>query len=143
MVKMHNLRRTAADVKAEKAALGSKNKDIEPYVEPEDDGVRVDLQHHHLEKLGLGSALKSGDSLQLQAHGTVEKSETRSSPEGDRHSATIRLHHGNVDHEGDEAEGKSGLKEDLKEAYGKSEEKASLKRATADKKVPEKTGAKE
>lgn len=143
MVKMHNLRRTATDIKAEKSALG---KDSEhAYVPPEDDGARFELEHHHLTKLGIGGDLKSGDTLHFHGHGTVEKSESRSSPEGDRHSATIRFHHGAIDHErskGDEAEGKSGLRNELEQVHGKVEEKASLKRATADKKIPEKTGAK-
>jgi hypothetical protein len=141
MVKMHNLRRTATDVKAEKSALG---KDSEhAYVPPEDDGARFELEHHHLTKMGIGGDLKSGDALHFHGHGTVEKSESRSSPEGERHSATIRFHHGAVEHEaGDEAEGRKGLRNELEQVHGKVEEKAGLKAARSDKKIPEKTGGK-
>ena len=60
--------------------------------------------------------LKSGDALHFHGHGTVEKSETRSSPDGDRHSATVRFHHGAVEHEakgsrdGDEV--RAGIREE-------------------------------
>ena len=133
---MKNLRRTAADVKAEKASYG-KSDGVEPYVQPEDDGARFELDHHHLTKMGLNGDLKSGDGVHFTGHGTVEKSETRSSPEGDRHSATIRFHKGMVDHDAkaEEAEGKKGLRSDLETAHDKAVDKASVK---GGKQVPEK-----
>lgn len=108
MVKMHNLRRTKADVDAEKKAMGrGKGKDAEVavYVPPEDEGARFELEHYHLTKMGVNGDLKSGDTVHFHGHGTVERSETRSSPEGDRHSATIRFHKGGVDHEAADRDG--------------------------------------
>lgn len=125
MVKMHNLRRTKADVDAEKKAMGGakKGKD-EPttaYIPPEDDGARFELDHHHLTKMGLNGDLKSGDSVNFSGAGTVERSETRSSPEGDRHSATVRFHRGGVDHEPADRDGDA--KADLRNDIGKAAEK--------------------
>jgi hypothetical protein len=139
MVKMSNLRRTAVDVKAEKSALGEKKGSDSPsaYVPPEDDGARFELEHHHLMKMGLGGNLKSGDEMEFHGKGTVEKSETRSSPEGDRHSATVRFHHGGVDGEFKSGDGeeRKALRSDLEKAHGKAEERAGAVRN--DKKIPE------
>lgn len=135
MVKMHNLRRSSSDVKADKAASGNKNGEPTSYVAPEDEGARFELEHHHLVKMGLGGNLKSGDEMEFHGKGTVEKSETRSSPEGDRHSATVRFHKGGIDDSGAKAvtretEGK-GLRSELEKVHGKSE-------AASGDKVPEK-----
>ncbi len=128
MVKMHNLRRTAADVAEEKKALGAKrtkgqdkNADIGVYVPPEDDGARFELEHHHLTKMGVNGDLKSGDAVHFHGHGTVERSETRSSPDGDRHSATVRFHRGGVDHE--PADRTEAAKSELRSDIGKAAEK--------------------
>lgn len=139
MAKMHNLQRTKADVAADKKAQGGKGGDDAPsaYVQPEDDGARMEFQHHHLTKMGLNGDLKSGDAVHFTGHGTVEASESRSSPDGDKHSATIRFHHGGVDHEkGEEGEGKKDLRNELETAHGKSAEKISA----AASKIPEKAG---
>ena len=137
MVKMHDLRRTKADVAAEKKALGGENKAVDHYMPPEDDGVRVDLEHHHLMKLGVGGGMKSGQEIEFHGKGTVEKSETRSTPEGERHSATVRVHHGNVDGEFKSGDGeeRKALRSDLEKAHGKAEEKTSS--VKTDKQIPE------
>lgn len=135
MVKMHDLRRTKADVSAEKKALGAKrpgkeaNSAPDVYVPPEDEGARMEFEHHHLEKMGVHGNLKSGDTLHFRGHGTVERSETRSSPDGDRHSATVRFHRGGVDHEMKSGDGeeRNALRSDLEKAHGASEEKAAKK----------------
>lgn len=121
MVKMHNLRRTAADVKAEKKASGGKDGETTAYVPPEDDGARFELDHHHLTKMGLDGDLKSGDDVHFHGHGTVERSETRSSPEGERHSATIRFHKGGVDHEPQDRD--EAARSDIRSDIGKAAEK--------------------
>jgi hypothetical protein len=140
MVKMHDLRRTKADVSAEKKALGADRKGevTSAYVPPEDEGARMEFEHHHLVKMGVGGDLKSGDTMHFHGHGTVEKSETRSSPEGDRHSATVRFHHGAVDHEFKSGDGEErlALRSDIEKSHGKAEEKASA--VKNDKKIPEK-----
>lgn len=138
MVKMHDLRRTSADVKTEKKALG---KDSEhAYVPPEDDGARFELEHHHLVKMGLGGSLKSGDEMEFRGKGTVERSESRSGPDGERHSATVRFHHGGVDGEFKSGDGeeRKALRSDLEKAHGKAEEKAGA--VKNDKAIPERGG---
>lgn len=73
----------------------------------------------------VGGDLKSGDTVHFHGHGTVEKSETRSSPDGDRHSATVRFHHGGVEHEPiDRAEKESkSLRGDIEKAASDKEVK--------------------
>lgn len=146
MAKMSNLRRTAADVKADKAAAGGGKGEATAYVPPEDDGARFELEHHHLMKMGLGGSLKSGDGVDFTGKGTVEKSETRSLPEGDRHSVTIRFHKGGIDDAGakDVSRDNTGksLRSEIEQVHGKSEEGASLKSARSDSKIAEQAGGK-
>ncbi len=143
MVQMKNLRRTTADVKAEKTAMGAgrKGESVDVYVPPEDEGARMEFEHHHLMKMGLGGKLKSGQEVEFHGKGSVERSESRSTPEGERHSATVRFHHGGADGDfkgSDGDEERMALRSDLEKAHGKSEEKAgSVKNA---KQVPEKAG---
>lgn len=130
MVKMHDLRRSKADVAAEKKALGAERKgnSVDVYVPPEDEGARMEFEHHHLEKMGVHGNLKSGDNVHFHGHATVERSETRSSPDGDKHSATVRFHHGAVDHEAKtsgDGEQRMALRSDLEKAHGKAEKAAS------------------
>ncbi len=130
MVKMHDIRRTAADVKADKKASGSADKggEVSAYVQPEDDGARFELDHHHLTRMGINGDLKSGDSVHFTGHGTVERSESRSTPDGEKHSATVRFHRGGVDHEPKgETEAKGDLRNDLETAADRSAEKAAAK----------------
>ena len=149
MVKMADIRRTEADVVAEKKALGADrggkgsttSGDMGVYVPPEDDGARMEFEHHHLTKMGVHGDLKSGNTVHFHGHGVVEKSETRSTPDGEKHSATVRFHHGAVEHEMKSGDGEErmALRSDLEKAHGKAEEKASA--VKNDKKIPEK-GAK-
>lgn len=142
MVKMHDLRRTKTDVSAEKKALGTgrKGDTVEAYVPPEDEGARFELEHHHLVKMGLGGSLKSGDEMEFRGKGTVERSESRSGPDGERHSATVRFHHGAADGEFKSGDGeeRKALRSDLEKAHGKAEEKASA--VKNDRQIPERTG---
>ena len=131
MAKMCDIRRTAADVKAE-----SKGKGEAEYVPPEDDGARFELEHHHLEKMGVGGKLKHGDTVEFRGKGTVEEATS-----GDRNRASIRFHSGGVDHESaaeDKGEERVGLRSDLEKAHGAAEEKAS--KVKSGKKIPEKAG---
>lgn len=125
---MHDMRRTGDDVSAEKKALGQKRGkgksetgDMAVYVPPEDEGARFELDHHHLQKIGVHGDLKSGDTVHFHGHGTVERSETRSSPEGDRHSASIRFHHGGMEHEAKERgeEHRADIRKDINKAADK------------------------
>lgn len=65
----------------------------------DDDGVSVHLDHDHLTKLGVGGNLKSGDKVEFAGRGHVEHSSTTTDKDGERHSATIRLHKGTLDHD--------------------------------------------
>ena len=135
MVKMHDLRRTKADVSAEKKAMGADRKGEAPtavYVPPEDEGARMEFEHHHLEKMGVGGSLRHGDNVEFRGKGIVEKATS-----GEQNSATIRFHHGGVDGEfkGGDGEERMALRSDLEKAHGKAEEKASS--VKNDKKIPE------
>lgn len=129
MVKMVSLRKSAADKRAEKDSLGVP-------ASPADDGgdLRVHLDHHHLTKLGVGGGLKSGHKVSFSGEGTVESSSTRSENGEDRHSATLRLNKGGVEHEGDmerDAEERAGLRNEIEKIHGKSEESAEKRREAA------------
>jgi hypothetical protein len=140
MVKMVSLKKSAADRRAEKDALGSP---ATPYVPAEDQGVTVNLDHHHLMNMGVGGGMKSGHKVTLHGTGTVERSETRSSKDGDRHSATLRLDRGSLEHEPEEGEAERGeIKTEIMSAHDKSEQKrvdkeAKKKDGASGKKVPE------
>src|SRR5579859_8206871 len=94
MVKMVSLKKSAADKAAEKKAMGEPTIISRP---DEDVGVTVRLDHHHLTKMGVHGDLKSGDDVEFHGKGKVERSETRSTPDGDRHSATVRLHRAGIE----------------------------------------------
>lgn len=111
MVKMVRLEKTATDRKAEKDALGETG--IASVVPDGDSGISVHLDHHHLEKLGIGGALKSGNKVELSGRGTVTRAESRSTPEGDRHSATIHLSHGSMESEADKGADKTDLRNEI------------------------------
>lgn len=88
---------------------------------PENEGVAVHLDHHHLTKLGLGGSLKSGDDVEFNGRGKVERSETRTDKDGERHSATLRFHKGSVEHEGDIDDPRAGLKGEIVKNVEKAE----------------------
>jgi hypothetical protein len=120
MVKMMDLRRTSDDVREEKKALGEESKTA--YVPPKDDGARFELEHHHLMQLGLGGDLKAGDGLTFNGRGTVERSESRLTADGDRHSATVRFARGAVDHDPENKsrdEGRKDLRNEIEQVHGK------------------------
>ena len=63
MVKMVRLEKTASDRRAEKDALGEPG--IASVVPDGDSGISIHLDHHHLEKMGIGGDLKSGGKVEL------------------------------------------------------------------------------
>jgi hypothetical protein len=120
MVKMVSLKKSSADRRAEKDALGSPTV---PYVPAEDQGVTVNLDHHHLMNMGVEGGMKSGHKVDFHGTGTVERSETRSTPEGDKHSATLRLHRGAIEHEPEEKEEEKGeIRTEISKAHDKAEQ---------------------
>jgi hypothetical protein len=122
MVNMVSLKKSVADRRAEKDALGSPET-ISADSRPEDEGISVNLDHHHLMKMGVGGGMKSGHKVEFGGTGTVERSETRSTPEGERHSATIRLNRGGMEHEGEEkAEERGEIKTEIMSAHDKAEQ---------------------
>jgi len=100
MPAMVSLKRSKADLKAQQERTASPV----AWSDPDKQGVRLELEHHHLMNLKgadgqpIAGQLKSGNRVAFQGAGTVERSESRSTPEGERHSATIRLHRGAVQH---------------------------------------------
>lgn len=120
MTKMVSLKKSAADRRAEKDAMGSRDVVSVP---AENEGVTVNLDHHHLMNMGVGGGMKSGHKVSFNGTGTVERSESRSTPEGERHSATLRLDRGGIEHEGDEAEEERGeIKTEIMSAHDKAEQ---------------------
>lgn len=97
MARMVNLKRNKTEKK--------EGATVDAY--PGDDGVSVHLEHHHLTKLGVGGGLKSGDQVEFAGRGHVEHSSTTTDKDGERHSATIRLHKGALDHEAQERDGEA------------------------------------
>jgi hypothetical protein len=107
-----SLKKSAAERKAAEPTNGE-------YHDPETDGVAIHLEHHHLEKMGLGGELKSGDKFHMRGHGHVESSESRSGNDGERHSARLRMTHAGIEHEAakDGREDKEGLRKELDSAF--------------------------
>jgi hypothetical protein len=97
---MVSLKRPPADLKKQRERL---NASPQPYTSPDDQGLRLELEHHHLMALKgddgqpIAGGLKSGDGLTFHGVGKVERSESRSTPDGERHSATVRIHRGAVE----------------------------------------------
>lgn len=97
------------------------------YVNPDDEGVAVHLDHHHLMKLKgddgepIAGRMKSGHKVSFSGSGVVERSESRSGNDGERHSATIRLHHGSLEHEADGGDERGELRSELMRVHEKSE----------------------
>jgi|HubBroStandDraft_5_1064220.scaffolds.fasta_scaffold73739_4 hypothetical protein len=94
-----------------KAAKSNRGAEVaRPWSDPDNKGVRVELEHHHLMALKgkdgkpIAGRLKSGHEVVLHGRARVERSESRSTEDGERHSATLRIHHGAVDHNEQPAE---------------------------------------
>ncbi len=113
MSKMVSLKRPKSD-KQETSGVSPKD-----FVNPEDEGVAVNLQHHHLMKLKgtdgqpLAGKMKSGNRVSFSGEGTVERSESRSGKDGERHSATLRLHKGAIEHEPDADDERGDLRTEI------------------------------
>ncbi len=113
MSKMVSLKRPKSD-KQETAGVPKND-----FVHPEDEGVAVNLDHHHLMKLKGGDGapiagkMKSGHRVSFSGEGTVERSETRSGKDGERHSATLRLHKGAIEHEPDADDEREDLRTEI------------------------------
>ena len=141
MVKMVSLKKTAADRRAEKDAMGETA--VSAPSDYDKEGPTVHLEHHHLKNMGVGGGLKSGDKVTLHAVGHVENSSTRSENGEERHSAMVRLHRGGIEHEAAERDGeRKDLRNEIEKIHGASEEKrekrseaAGAKRAVEGKKV--------
>ncbi len=118
MTKMASLKRSAADRDVEKQALGEPARG--PLQNPEDEGITVHLDHHHLKNMGVGGGLKSGHKVDLHAAGHVEHSETRSTKDGERHSARLRLTRMGVEHEGGKDEKRADLRNEIEAVHSKS-----------------------
>lgn len=122
MTKMVSLKKTAAERKAEQKA-----RDAGPSTEPYDDdgGLTVHLDHDHLTKMGVGGDLKNGHKVKFNGEGHVEMAESRSTPEGERHSARVRFTKGSMEHEAPEEEGgeRGEIRGEINKAYDKGGER--------------------
>ena len=108
MTKMTDMKRTAADKKAEEEKYSGHKLGGEDYPY----GLSIRLDHHSLKKLGLheGGLPKVGSKLMLHAHAHV-KSAGESSEEGGkmRRHLELELRHMNIEHG---APGKKEMGED-------------------------------
>ena len=57
--------------------------------------------------------LKAGHKVEFSGRGTVLRSESRSTDEGERHSATLHLTHGGMDFEGPKENEREGLRTEI------------------------------
>lgn len=127
MPRMVSLKRSKADSEKERGVNGPATAD---YSNPDDEGVAVNLDHHHLMKLKGGDGepiagrMKSGHKVSFSGEGTVERSESRSGKDGERHSATIRLHKGSMEHEPGQEDEREGLRSELAATHEKAEARA-------------------
>jgi hypothetical protein len=110
MVKMVKLEKSAADKRADNDAAGSP-KIID--VPDEHSGVTVNLDHHHLMKMGVGGGLKAGHKVEFSGRGTVLRSESRSTDQGERHTATLHMTHGGMEADGPKDEDREGLRSEI------------------------------
>lgn len=123
MPKLHSMRKSKADRDADEqryAPIASPNSE-----DGDHDGVSVNLEHHHLKKMGLDAGkMKHGDHVAFAGEGHVEHAEVTSGEHGERHSARIRLTRAGMDHEGtpDAEKEKGELRNEIEEIHGKSEE---------------------
>lgn len=142
-MKLHSMKKSSADRKADEERYAISPADSE---DGDRDGVSVQLDHHHLKKMGMDAGkMKHGDRVVLNGEGHVEHAEVQSGEHGDRHSARIRLSQAGMEHEGaGGAEKEKGdLRNEIETIHGKSEasrEAKASKGAKAGKEVPEKTG---
>lgn len=144
MLTMTNMRRTAAERKAENDGDGMPGSGSgRPAAPPERDDVEVRLEHHHIQKLGLDGPLPHGTKVEFGGHGEVADSGTT---EGylngaPHHHMTIRLRRAGVD-QGDRPDDRRGeLRGDIQEAADRVASKdAGSGGGRADRKIAEKTG---
>lgn len=131
MVKMVTMKRTAADKGAEGDALGMPGRGTDR------DGVRVNLDHDHIQSMKMDAPLPHGTKVEFGGKGEVVESGTHEGPDGPRHHMTILLKRAGVDHAEDgPEERREGLRGDIESAA----KQKMQGNASADRKVPEKTG---
>lgn len=97
-MKMYPLKRSKADREAEQDRW-NQTMDMP-------DGITVHLDHHHLDKMGLGGSLNAGDEVHFRGRGKVESAQSMSDGAGERHTARLVLTHAGAvgaGEEGDEA----------------------------------------
>lgn len=145
MVKMHSMKKTAAERKAEdKVGEGT----ISPHEYAEPEGIEIHVHHDHLKKLGLDGPLPHGTKVSFGGEGEVtgsESSESYGKPGEVRHRMVLRLHKAGVEpEESDDGNAKRDeLRRQIEVEHGKSEQKRSEREAerTAKREGKEKTKA--
>ena len=77
-----------------------------------------------MKKLGVEGGFKAGHKVEFHGKGVVEHAHDDSSPEGDRHSVTLALHHGAIEHEADRDEERDNLRSEIAKNTNKMEKEA-------------------
>ena len=94
MTKMVSLKKTAAERRAEKDALGETSVFATP---GEDEGVTVHLDHHQLMHMGVGGDMKSGHDVEFHPRIIFPSQSLRQQAKALSH---IRAEHGGFTHGG-------------------------------------------
>jgi hypothetical protein len=119
-VALKNMRRTAAERKSDSPDDGPASTRV-----PEHDDVEVQLQHHHIEKLGLKGPLPHGTKIQFTGEGEIADSGTREgySDAEPQHHMTLRLRRAELDQGNGADERRKDVRGDVERAADQVEQK--------------------
>lgn len=138
-MKMKSMKEAKADKEAEATAMGQRGNGA--YEQPDNEGVDVHLEHHHLAKLQMTEPLDHGTPVSLQGDGHVKEWHTSEGPDGEpRHRATITMTRLGAEHDA-ATDDRGGLRGDIKTITDASEG-ARANRAAARGAAAERTDAK-
>lgn len=122
MVAVANMRRTAAERKAENESDGAISENASrPTSPPERDDIEIRLEHHHIKALGLDGPLPHGTKVDFAGDGEVADSGTREAYADGKpqHHMTIRLRRAGVE-AGERPDAKrAGIRGDIEDAADK------------------------
>jgi hypothetical protein len=120
-MKMVSLKRSKADKDVSKDAGAMLST-----IDDSQDGADLNLEDHHMEKMGISPTLPHGHPISLHAEGTVHRSSD--GPEGGR--MTIRVHKAGAEYDEPAAEKEGSLRGEIEKNTEESETKGDKKKFT-------------